>query len=58
MADNSTVQKISKCFDAQTSYGRFNDYHNDELNPDIGGALVALASSLHVQFFHLILTKM
>ncbi len=46
MTDNSTsthLQSIKTCFDAQTSRGRFDD----NLNPDIGGALVALASMFH-----------
>ena len=55
MTDNSTfthLQSIKNCFDAQTSRGRFDEYNNGDLNPDIGGALVALASMFHFSLCH------
>jgi hypothetical protein len=45
MAHNATLpQSVATCFDAQT-YLAAEEYENGSLNPDVGGACTAIASS-------------
>lgn len=45
MAHNTTLpQSVATCFDAQT-YLAAKEYENGSLNPDLGGACTAIASS-------------
>ena len=53
MADNITGHDpfaelgVATCFNAQTFLGSANEYNNGELNSDIGGACVAIASTFY-----------